>query len=194
MLKCWLKRLLPPKHRRDAEHRIAPAIRLHDLSGYPEGDVIFIDATASDVARAVEAWAWLLPDEATIIAVSALGDIVFEDEAGGIKLLSSSLNGDILLIAPDMGAFHEKMLEENFRDEWFLTGLMVGARRAGLTLQLQECYSFQIPPILGGEISVGNMVKLPLVAQMAVASQIHRQVSQMSPGIAATSRSSTAAT
>ena len=182
MLKRWLERLLPPRQPCDAEDRIAPAVRLLDRSGYPEGDIIFLDASASDVARAVEAWAWLLPDQTTIIAVSALGDIVFEDKAGGIKLLSPSLDAEVSMIAPDMGAFDILMLEKDFRDEWFLTGLMVGARRAGLTLQPGECYSFQIPPVLGGEISVANMVKLPLVAQMAVASQIHRQVSEMSPG------------
>ncbi len=182
MLKRWLERFLPPWQRHDAEDRIAPVIRLLDRSGYPEGDIIFLDASESDVARAVEYWAWLLPHQATIIAVSALGDIVFEDKAGGIKLLSPSLDAEVSMIAPDMGAFDILMLEKDFRDEWFLTGLMVGARWAGLTLQPGECYSFQIPPVLGGEISVANMVKLPLVAQMALASQIHRQVSQMSPG------------
>jgi hypothetical protein len=182
MLKRWLERLLPPKQRRVAEDRTAPAIRLCDLSGCPEGDIIFIDASASDVARAVEAWAWLLPDEATIIGVSALGDIVFEDKAGGINLLSSSLEGVVSTIAPDMSAFENLMLAQDFRDEWFLTGLMVGARGVGLILQPGECYSFQIPPVLGGEVSAANLAKLPLVAQMAIASQIHRQVSQMSPG------------
>jgi hypothetical protein len=182
MLKRWLERLLPPRQRRDAEDRIVSVIRLRDLSGYPEGDIIFIDVSESDVARAVEAWAWLLPDETTIIAVSALGDIVFEDKAGGINLLSSSLEGVVSTIAPDMSAFEKLMLAQDFRDEWFLTRLMVGARGVGLNLQQGECYSFQIPPVLGGEVSAANLVKLPLVAQMAIASQTHRQVSQMSTG------------
>jgi hypothetical protein len=181
MLKCWLDKLFPPKQRSGSEDRPAPAIRLRDLSSYPEANIIFIDASANDIARAVEAWSWLLPEEITIITVSALGDIVFEDRAGSINLLSS-LDAKILKIAPDINTFSEFMLVENVRDDWFLTGLMIGARRLELILQPGECYYFLTPPVIGGELSVETMVKLPLVAQMAIAGQIHRQVSQTASG------------
>lgn len=165
----------------DPDARPVPLVRLQDYSSHPDGGIAFVDTNADDITRAIEPWTWLLPATVTVIAVSAWGDIFFVDVSGSVKQLSA-LDGSSAELSENLVGFSSKLYQEQFRDEWLLVGLVLGARSRGLILEPGECYFYRIPPALGGDITFENMGKLPLAAQMALASEVHRQVSRMNLG------------
>ena len=65
---------------------------------------------------------------------------------------------------------------------WFMTDLVDRLVEAGLILQAGHCYSFKVPPALGGEYDVGNIFTLPVGKHLAAYAHIHSQLKDLPDG------------
>ncbi|TIU62026.1 MAG: DUF1851 domain-containing protein [Mesorhizobium sp.] len=68
------------------------------------------------------------------------------------------------------------------RDELLLADLAAAARKKGLVLADGECYDFDTPPVLGGEMSAAQINKTFFVVKVHITGQIHRQVKDLPHG------------
>jgi hypothetical protein len=140
-----------------------------------------IDQEGFDWPTIVADWNWLLPSSFTIWRVNRFGDLFFVPDDGSVQFLDIGA-GTISLLAPDKEAFYSLVDEDNNADNWFLIGLTDACVNAGLILQSGECYTFKVPPVLGGQYELENIETGSLVVNHGLLAQIHEQIKDLPDG------------
>jgi hypothetical protein len=146
-----------------------------------ELQALFIEPSGSDVAKALDGWNWIGLDGLEPAAVSAFGDIFLRAADGSIHHLDM-IEGRLTPLSPNWTEFAAMLQNTDSQDDLLLAGLVIAMRKKGLILAAGQCYDFQNPPILGGEMSVGQIEKTLFVVKVHIAGQIHRQVKDLPPG------------
>lgn len=70
------------------------------------------------------------------------------------------------------------------QDRYLLGGLATSAAARGLVLSEKQVYAFEVPPILGGPVSIDNVTVMDFVVSVNIAGQIHGQIKDVPPGTA----------
>ncbi|MBZ9852592.1 DUF1851 domain-containing protein [Mesorhizobium sp. CA13] len=143
--------------------------------------LFFIEPSGKDVAEALDGWTWIGLDGLEPAAVSAFGDIFFRAADGSVHHLDM-IEGRLSPISASWAEFAAQMEDAGRRDDLVLAGLVIAARKRRMILGAGECYDFKQPPVIGGEMSVGQMEKTFFVVKVHIAGQIHRQVKDLPPG------------
>lgn len=136
--------------------------------------------SAEQYARALESWAWLDLDGRTPAFASPFGDVFFQADDGIWWL--DTLEGALTCPWPDTAALGADLATEEGQDQFLLAGLAHGAASRGLVPTETQVYAFTIPPVLGGPLTVDNIVVLDFVVAVDLAGQIHDQVRLLPPG------------
>jgi hypothetical protein len=68
------------------------------------------------------------------------------------------------------------------QDRYLSLGLAQAAERRGVTLDQNQVYSLDTPPVLGGALDATNVTATDFVVAVNLAGQIHDQVRQLPPG------------
>lgn len=142
---------------------------------------LFIEPSTKDIWEALDGWKWIGLDGLEPGAVSAFGDIFFRAADGSVKLLDM-IEGQMTQVSETWPALITQLNDPGRRDELLLAGLVTAAREQGLVLGTGECYDFEQPPVLGGEMSVEQINKTFFVVKVHIAGQIHRQVKDLPHG------------
>ena len=144
------------------------------------GDYL-IDHQDFDWPTLLSDWAWLLPDELTVWLMSRYGDLflVFGDET--VHMLDVGA-GTIEKVGVSRDDFCLRIDEANHANNWLMIPLVDRLVESGKLLPPGRCYSFIIPPILGGEYSVENTATLRIAEHYSVYASIHQQVKDLPPG------------
>jgi hypothetical protein len=151
-------------------------------SPWPSGlQYLFIEPSRKDVWEALDGWKWIGLDGLEPGAVSAFGDVFFRAPDGSVKLLDM-VGGRLTQVSETWSALTDQLNDPDRRNELLLAGLATAARKKGLVLGAGECYDFEKPPVLGGEMSVAQINKTFFVVKVHIAGQIHRQVKDLPPG------------
>ena len=130
----------------------------------------------------LEDWRWLIGAQKQPILISAIGDAFLQDpEDGGIHLLDVG-SGTLEPIAASVSEFQELLRDTEFVTNVLVPQIVVETRNAGKPLGPGEVYSFEHPPVLGGEYSAENMVPTDILVHFSIMGQIHRQVKDLPPG------------
>ena len=130
----------------------------------------------------LEDWRWLIGTEKQPILLSAIGDAFLQDpDDGSIHLLDVG-SGTLEPIAASVPEFQELLRDTEFVTNVLVPQIIVEARNAGKTLGPGELYSFEHPPVLGGEYSAENMVPTDILVHFSISGQIHHQVKDLPPG------------
>jgi Domain of unknown function (DUF1851) len=108
-----------------------------------------IDHENVDWPTVLADWAWLLPEELTVWLMNRYGDLflVFNDDT--VHLLDVG-NGTIEQLAENRDEFALKIDEDDNVSNWLMVPLVDRLMEADKRLRADQCYSFIIPPILGG--------------------------------------------
>ena len=126
-------------------------------------------------------WVWLLPDELTVWLMNRYGNLflIFNDDS--VHQLDVS-EGTIEKVAESEEEFCAKIDEDDHANQWLMIPLVDRLVGRGKPLQAGCCYSFIIPPILGGGYSVENTRTLNIAEHYSVYASIHQQIKDLPDG------------
>jgi hypothetical protein len=138
-----------------------------------EALIIKIEDVPSDPTEYLESWKWLLEESFEPLAVTAFGDWFLRDRVGRIHRLSVG-EGRIAMVANTLVEFHQVRAAPGNMGHWFMPALVAELSKTGKILdsdvKLAEpnCYSYVIPPFLGGSVEPKNIRILPLSVHMFI--------------------------
>jgi hypothetical protein len=126
-------------------------------------------------------WRWLVGDSVHLLLVSAIGDMFLANTDGHVLWLDTG-TGQLQQIASSLEEFQQLRQQRDSVDQWFIPQLVGDLISSGVRLAPGQCYSYKNPPILGGEIELGNFEPMDLAIHFRVLGQIHKQVKDLPPG------------
>ena len=140
-----------------------------------------IDHKGIDWPTILADWAWLLPEELTVWLMNRYGDLFFIFNDDSVHRLDLGA-GTIEKLAENKEEFCCQIDEDDNANDWLMIPLVDRLVEAGKILQAGRCYSFIIPPILGGEYSVENTATLSIAEHYGVYASIYQQIKDQPAG------------
>jgi hypothetical protein len=140
-----------------------------------------IDHQNTDWATILANWAWLLPEEMTVWMMNRYGDLFLIFDDGSIHMLDVGA-GTIDRLANDKDDFCAKIDQGSNANQWLMIPLVDRLVEADKLPSEGHCYSFVIPPLLGGQYSVENSVTLRIAEHYSVYASIHQQIKDLPDG------------
>jgi len=126
-------------------------------------------------------WTWLLPNEFTVWLMNRFGDMFLIFEDGAVYMLDIG-GGTLTQVASCRDDFQTKVDEEDNANDWFLIPLVDQLVAAGIALKEGECYSYKLPPVLGGDYTVTNTCVLSVAEHLRAYGSIHNQIKDVPDG------------
>ena len=146
-----------------------------DLSDY------LIDHSDFDWNSLLAGWAWLLPPTFTVWLMNRFGDLFVITPDGMVHMLDIGA-GVFVKLADSRDELSKTIDEEDNANNWLMIPLVDSARAAGMTLAPGECYSFKLPPVLGGQYALENVFVLELSKHFGAYASIHNQLRNVPDG------------
>lgn len=132
-------------------------------------------------AALIEDWRWLLGDSMELLLISSIGDMFLSNVAGNIFWLDTG-TGKLQEIASSVADFKQFIQQRECADKWFVPQLVGDLITSGVRLLPGQCYSYKVPPFLGGELAVDNFTPTDLSVHFSVLGQLYRQVKDLPAG------------
>jgi hypothetical protein len=126
-------------------------------------------------------WQPLLSQRASIWLLTKFGEVFFVHENGKIGMLQVS-GFQYQIVAKDQTDFQEWLVDPDKMAEWFLAPLVDQLETAGRVLQPDQCYSFIRPLGLGGELTLENVMTIPIREHFGCWGEVFRQIKDMPEG------------
>lgn len=144
----------------------------NDLTCTPDKEAI--DALA-------EAWQWRIGDGFTPLLFTALGDLFYEADEGGIFWLNTG-TAEVERVAESVTGFNN-LLREEIAEDWLLPPLIEALIEAGKTRAEGECYTYVTLPIFAeGTYEVENLNPVPAIEHFMLTGQILEQLQDVPDG------------
>jgi hypothetical protein len=140
-----------------------------------------IDHQGFDWGSLLGEWTWLVPNEFTVWLMNRFGDLFFVFEDGTVHMLDVGA-GSLKLVAKSRNDFGAKVDEDDKANDWFMIPLIDQLVAAGITLKEGQCYSYKLPPVLGGDYTVANTCVLPIAEHYGAYGSIHNQIKDLPYG------------
>jgi hypothetical protein len=126
-------------------------------------------------------WTWLLPNQFTVWLMNRYGDLFLVLDDGSVHMLDVG-GGSFERVANSRDEFCTQVDEDDNANDWFMIPLVDQLVAAGLTLKPGECYSYTVPPVLGGGYTVENTYVLPIAEHYSVYGPVHNQIKDLPDG------------
>lgn len=146
-----------------------------DISDY------LIEQQGKDWAKLLSDWAWLLPNDLTVWMVNRFGDIVLVLDDGTVHFLDVGA-GTLKQIAETREDFCVKVDADDNAGIWFLISLVDECAEAGMSLSVDQCYTFKLAPVFGGQYSIENIEVGDLEVNYSLLGQTHDQIKDLPDG------------
>jgi hypothetical protein len=140
-----------------------------------------IDQEGQDWNALLADWHWLLPAEFTIWMVNRFGDIFLTIDDGSVWMLDVGA-GSLERVADNREHFCQLIDEADNAAYWLLIPVVDRLVDAGMTLAPGKCYSYTIPPVMGGKHEIGNVWVAPLHEHYGLLASIHDQIKDLPDG------------
>lgn len=140
-----------------------------------------IDPRELDWHSLFETWTWLLEGEFEVWLMNRFGDLFLIYDDGSVNMLDVG-GGAIERLADSRDDFATKVDEDGNGSDWFMVPLVNQLVACGQTLEEGECYSFQQPPVLGGQYTIDNCRISALQKHYRVYGSIHEQIKDLPDG------------
>lgn len=130
--------------------------------------------TPSDesVQQLATSWGWLIREPFVPVLFTALGDMFFQPDSGGIWWLNTG-TAEVTRVADSVEQFRE-LLGTEVIDEWFMPGLIAQLHAAGKVPEKGECYTYVTLPIFEeGGYEVGNLNPVAADEHFMLTGDIH---------------------
>ena len=146
-----------------------------DISDY------LIDQQGKDWAKLLSDWAWLVPNDFTVWIVNRFGDIVLVLDDGTVHFLDVGA-GTLKQIAESREDFCVKVDADDNAENWFLISLVNECVEAGMVLGRDQCYTFKVAPVFGGQYGTQNIEVGDLEVNYSLLGQTHDQIKDLPDG------------
>ena len=146
-----------------------------DISDY------LIEQQGKDWAKLLSDWAWLLPNDLTVWMVNRFGDIVLVLDDGTVHFLDVGA-GTLKQIAETREDFCVRVDADDNAGIWFLISLVDECAEAGMSLSVDQCYTFKLAPVFGGQYSIENIEVGDLEVNYSLLGQTHDQIKDLPDG------------
>lgn len=140
-----------------------------------------IDHTDLDWHALLHEWTWLIPPAFTVWIMNRFGDLFIVLEDGSIHMLDVG-GGTLRKVAENRADFATRIDDTDNANEWLMIPLIDRLVSQGVTLAGGRCYSYKVPPVLGGTYTVENVSMLPIVEHYGAYGSIHRQIMNLPDG------------
>jgi hypothetical protein len=141
--------------------------------------IVTFDAANGDAILAD--WRWLVGDSVELFLVSSLGDLFLKDTQGRIVWLEVGAARQAI-VAESGDEFKQLMQQPSHAEDWFLPHLVGDLIQSGKQLGPGQCYSYQLPPLLGGTMELDNFEPADLLAHCSMFGQIAQQTQNLPEG------------
>jgi hypothetical protein len=140
-----------------------------------------VDHTHFDWPNLLAGWSWLLPPKFTVWLVNRFGDLFLVLPDDTVHLLNVAA-GTITKLADSQDEFCRKIDEGENASHWLMIPLVDRLVAAGQRATPGCCYSFRVPPALGGQQTVENTLVLGIVEHYRKYGLTHIRLRGMAPG------------
>jgi hypothetical protein len=140
-----------------------------------------IDQNGKAWSELLSGWLGPLPPSFTVWLVNRFGNVFVVFEDGSVHMLDVGI-GAIERVADSRDHFATQVDIDDNADNWFMTSLVDRCVAAGLCLDHNQCYGYKIPPCLGGEYAVENVVPTDLSLHYSFLAGIYQQNKDMPNG------------
>jgi hypothetical protein len=147
-------------------------IRLQDYS---------IDVSKYSFESLLSDWKWLIKEPLSPFLMTLFGDVFLKDSSNGFWWLDI-FDGKLHRIADSQENFYEFIGNPQKFVELFMVEIVNINKQIGMNLSENQCYSFKVPPIFGGELDPENIEVCDIFVNLSINGQIHQQVKDLPPG------------
>lgn len=140
-----------------------------------------IDHAPFDWQTMLTGWVEILPAIFTIWLVNRFGDVFVIADKGPVYLLDVA-GGTFSRLAETRDQFADLIDEPQNANNWLMIPLVDQCIASGMTLHPGKCYGFKIPPLLGGEYAIGNVVTVDLAQNYAFLADLWLQTKNVPDG------------
>ena len=136
---------------------------------------------------ALEPWRFLAGDKAKVRLLTAMGDLFLLRPHGLLRreqvFLLDTGSGELRHVGADWQTFKQRMANPDAEvADWLKFKLLCDLHDAGKILELGQCYSPTLPPLIGGKYDVANFEPTSWRLHLQVTGQICAQVKDLPPG------------
>ena len=140
-----------------------------------------IDHRGFDWQSLFAEWTWLLPNGFTVWLMNRFGDLFLVFDDGSVHMLDIGA-GTLQPVAKSRDDFSVKVDDDDNANDWFMIPLVDQLFAAGMTLKEGQCYSYKLPPVLGGNYTVENTCVLTIAGHYGAYGSIHSQIKDVPDG------------
>src|ERR1043166_1922762 len=126
-------------------------------------------------------WKAGIPPGASPWLLTKFGDVFFCQAEGKIGMLQVS-GFRYQVVANDKIDFLEWLVDPDKMADWFLAPLVDSLEIVGRHLESEQCYSFIKPPGLGGDLTVANVMAIPIREHFGLWGEVFRQIKDLPDG------------
>lgn len=142
----------------------------------------FADVAPHILPDLLDEWGWLLGKEPfEVFRVTAMGDLFLIDAGGAVHFLDVIGGGTLEHFARSEREFDARIRESGARKRYLVTFVVRRLREAGVRLERNECYSPDVPFVLGGTLENANLHPCEVYVHASILGQIHRQLKDLPP-------------
>ena len=140
-----------------------------------------IEQSGKDWADLLSEWRDLLPESFTVWLVNRFGDVFLVTEDGSVHVLDVGV-GALERVADSRDHFADQIGMDDNAANWLLIPLVDDCVAAGLIPSENQCYSYKVPPVLGGEYALENIEPADLSVHYCVLASLLRQTKDLDDG------------
>jgi hypothetical protein len=126
-------------------------------------------------------WFYLVPAPGPVLGLSPFGDWFIDQGEEGVWRLDL-LEGAFESLGVSVPEFWAQLGTDHAEDEWLQVGHVLVLEDCGLRLGPGQCYTYRVPPRIGGAIAVDNMAPGELGGYQLFCAQLHRQLDLLPGG------------
>ena len=141
----------------------------------------WFDVDGLDVVRLLAEWRWLCPEQMTLVARNAFGDLFLRDALGKVFWLDCAV-GKFTEIADSEIRFREFANSPEKRQEWFTEAEEHSAAARGFVPNVNQCIGFSTPLIFAESGSGNKMYIVDIYEHASFLGDLNQQMSDCPDG------------
>jgi hypothetical protein len=140
-----------------------------------------VDVSPAVAKQLAVEWRWLLPEDMSVRAVSAIGDAFLSNASGHVFLLDVAAAG-LTEITTSLAHFESLKNDREASEELFAESLVSRLVQQHGQLPVGSCFSITVPLTLGGKLDPENFRIIDVASHFRALAKIQAQALQLPIG------------